>query len=468
MDDPAGRSRERQWRVRVAAGLALLAGLALRLWFVAHAPRVSDDGLMYGDIAVNWLRHGVYGLTRGATVRPTLIRLPGYPAFLAACFAVFGAGNFRAVMLAHVAVDLVTCGVIAGMAGRLFGRRAGLVALWLATLCPFTANYTATALTETLSVFCVALALYGLTRWRMAGLRLDRWVWVIGIGLAYAVLLRPEQGLLAAAVVPAMGWMAWAVGRDSLLRRFAPVALTALVSVAPLAPWAARNWRAFHVVQALAPRQANDPGEPVPTGFQRWFRTWGVDYASTEQVYWNYDNDLILMASLPLRAFDSADQYGRTAALLVEYDKTTSASPDFNARFAALAEERVRAGWWRYYVGLPLARLGNMLFRPRTELLIVPLDWWRVMAHVSGSLVAMGFGLINLAYFLGAAWGLWRVRGRLGGVGLAMLLFFTLRCAMLATIDNSEPRYTLEFFPVLIVLAAGALSDDRRWGFCRA
>jgi hypothetical protein len=29
-----------------------------------------------------------------------------------------------------------------------------------------------------------------------------------------------------------------------------------------------------------------------------------------------------------------------------------------------------------------------------------------------------------------------------------------LRCAVLLTLDNSEPRYTLEFFPVICVWAA--------------
>ena len=40
---------------------------------------------------------------------PTLSRLPGYPAFLAAIFAVFGWGNFRAVLLIQVLFDLGTC-----------------------------------------------------------------------------------------------------------------------------------------------------------------------------------------------------------------------------------------------------------------------------------------------------------------------------------------------------------------------
>jgi hypothetical protein len=35
-----------------------------------------------------------------------------------------------------------------------------------------------------------------------------------------------------------------------------------------------------------------------------------------------------------------------------------------------------------------------------------------------------------------------------------MMGFVLLRCAVLLTLDNSEPRYTLEFFPVFFVWAA--------------
>jgi hypothetical protein len=42
-----------------------------------------------------------------------------------------------------------------------------------------------------------------------------------------------------------------------------------------------------------------------------------------------------------------------------------------------------------------------------------------------------------------------------------MLGYVALRCALLLTIDNAEQRYTLEFFPILIVFAA-ALSRERR------
>ncbi len=121
-------------RFFLAAGLG---GLALRLVFVLHFPAVVDDSRLYADIAMNWLGHGVYGITISGEVVPTFSRLPGYPAFLAAVFAVFGWGNFRAALLVQVLFDLGTCFLIADLARRMFSDRAAKAGLMLAALCPF-------------------------------------------------------------------------------------------------------------------------------------------------------------------------------------------------------------------------------------------------------------------------------------------------------------------------------------------
>ncbi len=441
--------------------LALLAGLALRLWFVAKYAHIQGDTLLYGDIARNWLLHGVYGFTRvvgGVTVapRPTLIRLPGYPMFLAACFRVFGVDRYGAVLLVQVALDLAGCWVVAATARRLFGGRAFLPALWLGTLCPFTAVYVASPLTEAWTLLCIALTFYALVRWEQAGGGLNRWVWWIGAALAYAVLLRPEQGMLAACVVPAMGWME---SRRGWLKAWWLVAVVSLLTVLPLAPWTVRNERTFHVLQPLAPRYANDPGEANPYGFQRWFRTWAVEYASTETTYWNYDGDDLRVEDLPARAFDTQAQYGATAALLDDYDVKDTATPALDARFAAIAAERVRAHPLRYYVALPVARMLNMAFRPRAEALPLPLDWWRFRQHWRNSLICLGLALVNLGYFGLGCVGLRRrkVVPAMRPVVWAMVATIGFRCLLLLTLDNSETRYTLEFFPVLIVFAAGYL-----------
>lgn len=450
------------------AAVSLVLGVGLRLWFVDHAARIAGDSLIYGDIAKNLLQHGVYGFAvSGPVPVPTLIRLPGYPLFLVACFRVFGVEHYTAVMVVQCVLDLVTCVLVGALAWRLFGRRAGLAALWLAALCPFTASYVSAPLTETPSLTCIALTFYGLERWRAAGLGLNRWLWITSAAMAYAVLLRPEQCLLPAAVVPAMLWMVLR-GRGQVSSRsrvVLPVVLAAVCVVLPLIPWTARNWSTFHVFEPLAPRYATDPGEKIPLGFQRWYRTWAIDFTSTDDVYWNYDGADIQIGDLPTRAFDSDDQYARTEALLSEYNKTDNATPAFEARFEALARERIEADPLRYYVALPVARLMDMLLRPRTEMLPVSLEWWK-WEHPGQSAFSVAYAGLNLAYFLlgGVGFWRWRRRGWDGNAGLAWAMagFVVLRCALLLTLDNSEPRYTLEFFPVIVVLGAVVFSRGLR------
>jgi 4-amino-4-deoxy-L-arabinose transferase-like glycosyltransferase len=448
----------RQLKTGTYAALALAAGLAVRLWFVAHQARISGDTLLYGNIARNWMQHGVYSFTPPPGVPvPTLIRLPGYPLFLVACFWIFGVEHYTEVMYVQCMIDLGTCVLIAALAGRLFGRRVAMAALLLSALCPFTAMYTAAPLTEVLTLFCIALAFYGLERWRSAGLGLNRWLWVTAAAMAYAVLLRPEQGMLAATILPAMLWMVWPTREPQRFqwRTALPVVVAALCVVLPLAPWTMRNWRTFHVIQPLAPRYATDPGEFVSLGFQRWYRTWAIDFASTEEVYWNYDNAPVEIGDLPSRTFDSSDQYAQTEAILRVYNKTENATPSLDARFEALAEQRIHDDPLRYYVALPIARLLNMLFRPRAEMLEVPLEWWKIREHPRMSLLAAGLAALNLGYLVLGGIGLWRWRrsgwGPHVALAGAMIGFVVLRCALLLTLDNSEPRYTLEFFPLVIV-----------------
>ena len=350
--------------------------------------------------------------------------------------------------------------------------------LWLAVLCPFTANYVATPLTEILTLNAIALAFYALMRWQQAGCDLRRWFWVMGAALAWSILLRPEQGLLAAAILPAI----WFASRKSGLRGSGATVLTAaLCALLPLVPWTARNWRTFHRFEPLAPRDATDPGELDPVGFNRWFRSWGIEFKSTEDVYWNYNGFSILLSDLPARAFDagaaSAELHAQTTSLLADYNKTTVVTPAIDARFAALALVRIHAHPVLYYAALPLARLMDMTLRPRTELMPAPLDWWRWRAHRGQTEFAWVYATLNFAYIALGAWQSslpWRRRrGWLAHsasegsppvfreLAWAMAASILLRAALLLTLDNSEPRYTLEFFPVFFVFA-GALFAERK------
>jgi hypothetical protein len=114
---------------------------------------------------------------------------------------------------------------------------------------------------------------------------------------------------------------------------------------------------------------------------------------------------------------------------------------------------------------LPALRIADMWLRPRTELLPSDPRWWEFNDDPAWLTVSIAFGLINLAYVAAALAGLARTR-QLFGIGL-FVLFVVMRSLFLGTLENPEPRYTLECYPVVIVLAAALFigksnRNDRR------
>jgi Dolichyl-phosphate-mannose-protein mannosyltransferase len=455
-------------RSYLTAALVLLAlglGTWLRLWFLWHFPQVNGDGLVYGDIAKNWLLHGIYGRTdytaAGAIIRPTLIRLPGYPLFLAACFRIFGVDHYGAVLYLQVAIDLVTALLVGWTARVVAGERGGMWALYLAALCPFTANYVAAPLSETLSILCVAVACAALVWLEM------RPGWIpclpLAVSWSYATLLRPDGALLAIAcfvatiVFAKRSFLGFPPLGYAQATRFTLIA--GVLSVIPFFFWTARNFRTLHVFEPLAPRYATDPGEFTVPGFQRWMKTWAVDFASTYDIYWNVDSAPLDVNLLPPRAFDSPGQKEETADVFAVYNETTTITPAIDARFDELAADRERAHPLRSHVELPLLRVLDMWLRPRTEMLNIELRWWQYNRHHAETEFAAAYAALNLAYILLAAWGGWRLRKRAAVVVAAIAFYSVLRSLLLATIEAPEARYTVEVFPMLCILAAGVFAS---------
>ena len=74
----------------------------------------GGDALIYGNIATALLQHHQFALVDSSGIlHPTLIRLPGYPIFLAAIFSIFGAGNYNAVAWFQIPLELFSCLLLA-------------------------------------------------------------------------------------------------------------------------------------------------------------------------------------------------------------------------------------------------------------------------------------------------------------------------------------------------------------------
>jgi 4-amino-4-deoxy-L-arabinose transferase-like glycosyltransferase len=448
------------WRNKWFFLLVTLAALALRLLFVLRFPHIAGDSFVYGDIAKNWLDHGIFGISDNAAVQPTLIRMPGYPGFLALVFSIFGQEHYTAVMVVQAFLDTNTCLVIAALALEICGARAAKGAYLLAALCPFTANYAGAVLTETLTIFCTAHAFfYGVRGLRaLTAGQTSAGCWVTaGLWTAAAIFMRPDSGLILAALGLAL------VVQLFRSQRKQPVLLAGVLLVAsslsPLVPWTVRNWRVFHVFQPLAPTTATQPGEFIAYGFGHWARTWVVDYVSVEEVEFSVDGEPVDIHQLPERAFDSRTEYETTEKLLATYNQQLRVDAALDAEFDRLARVRVAHNPFRYYVWLPFLRTADMWLRPRTELLPIESRWWEFSDHQTESTIAVFLAALNFLYLLGALWG-WR-QSRLGACAVALGVYVLLRTAFLSTIGNPEPRYVLECFPIVLALAACGLAGLR-------
>jgi Dolichyl-phosphate-mannose-protein mannosyltransferase len=476
--------------------VATLAALALRLMFVIRFPVLQGDTLGYADIARHWLNHHSFALTDiNGGYHPTLIRLPGYPAFLAAIFAIFGQDNFRAVMLTQMLFDISTCFIVAAIALRISTMnsagsfsapedsnlkfRNSRFAFLLAALCPFTANYVGTPLTETLSIFFSAasllLAIIGLDEHR-----LRPWI-LCGLSTGCAILLRPDGGLLLGAIALHLLWRAHVPSRatrsatrvqstNHKLVNYKFAAVLAAVSLAPLIPWTVRNYRTFHIFQPLVTFAATDPGEFHPAGWDRWIRTWMIDYVTMEDVTFHVSGEPIDIGFVPPRAFHSEAERQRVAQLFAAYNENTDMVPELDAQFADIARASIHRHPLRNYLVMPAARLASMWFRPRTEMLPLDSHWWRFEDDPHDSSIAMALGFLNLLLVGTAVVGAvraFRPDAPLRYAGL-LLTFVAVRSLFMMYAGVAEPRYVLECYPVVLIFAAHALtavnsSSVRNW-----
>jgi 4-amino-4-deoxy-L-arabinose transferase-like glycosyltransferase len=462
-------------KMRANVVAAVLAGLALRVYLVLKFP-VTDtgDAPFYIELAWNWLKNGVYGFTVNGRLTPVDMRVPGYPAFLAAVFA-FAGQSTRAAMLAQVVVDLATCFVVALIAARLAPvpsrRRVAIAGLWLAALCPFTANYTAVVLTETLVIFLTALATLVLLQTDVGGERVavarvggaasiltNPWL-LAGIVVGFGTLVRPETPLLlfAAGLVLVAKW--WRPADWMKLIRAG--LLLGLGLLLPLVPWAARNWHTLHDVQFLAPRYSELPGEYTPLGFTAWTNTWMWRFRDVYLTQWKVNEEEIQIGQLPPYAFDSKDEKERVADLFDETNEALTIDPTLDQGFREIARERTERHPLRTYVKIPLLRTLTLWFTPRVELLPSSGHLWPIRVEWEDDrpdfLVTLGVTAANGIYVVLALIGACLARRRPGWA--LLVVYCVVRTLFFARfVETPEPRYVLECFPAVIALGAQAFA----------
>ncbi|MDQ1707382.1 MAG: hypothetical protein QOJ88_593, partial [Pyrinomonadaceae bacterium] len=140
-------------------------------------------------------------------------------------------------------------------------------------------------------------------------------------------------------------------------------------------------------------------------------------------------------------------------------------TPEIDAGFARIAQERIGRHPFRYYVVLPLKRARSLWFDTHSQYYpfegdLLPLDDLDFEHHQHYWLPLFA-GLTLLFTLLGVAggWVLWQTGEFVSRQWLLLVVLIVfIRLGFFATLENPEPRYVVEIFPFLAILGGLALT----------
>jgi 4-amino-4-deoxy-L-arabinose transferase-like glycosyltransferase len=425
VDDPTGsdavavgdgvseRRCNRRWWLALAA--ICLVGLGIRVWYVvgwrdvdevgefsyelgAHQLEPGDAGDdYYYHVGANLLADGqgfVHPFAWGDGVRvPGADHPPGYVMVLAVP-SLLGFDSVRAHQLTTVLIGVGTIALIALVARRLAGRRAGLLAAGLAAVYPNLWLNDGALMSETLALFLgVVVIIASYRAWDEPSVR--RFA-VLGLALGVASLARAEAALLLGLLVVPLA--VWVPRLDGWRVRLGRMALASAVALAVMAPWVGANLVRFEEPATLSTQAG-------PT----------LDVANCDTTYYEAD----FLGSWSFLCATDIDEDDRSVLDKVTRDEAIDYMADHKGRLPVVFTARLARTWGWYpesqtrldsaFEGRPLtsARVGLGLYYAFVAAGVAGLVWLRRRGIPSFPLVVW---LLNVAITVVAFYGSTRFR----------------------------------------------------------
>lgn len=180
-----------------------------------------------------------------------VLRMPGYPAFLATSMFLFGESHFAARILTAM-MGTLGCGLVYLLSKCFFNETTSLIAAGWAAVSPTLAGFSVILLSETLFAVTLLFSLLafvklnGVATWasdssKKTSQGSSRYLWstITGLAIAAACYVRPSWILIALAFALIYIWL----NRQRVVFAIVPAILIFVGLGAALTPWAIRNDR---------------------------------------------------------------------------------------------------------------------------------------------------------------------------------------------------------------------------------
>jgi 4-amino-4-deoxy-L-arabinose transferase-like glycosyltransferase len=241
MRNPEVHARTTTYSSRFIAWIfaAAALGAAIRLIYLANFPTkaylyISGDGIGY-HLQADHLANGRGYVNAFNAAVQTAHHPPGWTTVLAGV-SKLGGDTIVAHQRVGVALGLVLIVLTAWLAAHLFGERTGIKAGFLAALYPGFWVLEAQVLSEPLALVLLAVSL--LLVFRLVGAPSLPVAILVGISIGLGILVRSEQAVVFAIVIPAA--LARAPGLTTM-RRVKLGGVIGAIAIGLLVPWATYN-----------------------------------------------------------------------------------------------------------------------------------------------------------------------------------------------------------------------------------
>lgn len=221
----------------------LFLGFSYMYFYNSHKIiSLVGDQIGYNQITVNILNGNGFSMQANPPFKPTCLRTPAYPVFLALIYKIFGVSNYEAVRLIQVFLMLSSALVAFIMAYIVFKNR--MIAYLSLILCSFyeypciDSGIYGSLMTETLTIFLIAsgiLCVILLYKYDHAYLYC-----FAGFFFALSILTRPANLLFPIVIALYLAF------RKPLKENYKKIILFLLVIFALVFPWTVRNYLRFN------------------------------------------------------------------------------------------------------------------------------------------------------------------------------------------------------------------------------
>ena len=211
--------------------------LAIRLILISHFSEKPVNDLLWND-AVGWNLAQGNGFTASyAEPRvPGIYRSPGYPAFLALIYSVFG-HSYTPVFVAQSILDALSAILIGRIVLLYFNPLMAFLTSLLYALYPYPGMFCGRLHQDILLIFCFLLSLLFISS-ALKKNSIQQWI-LAGLMMGFTALVKPNFLIFAALPIAAIVIQL----RD---RRLISIAMFLCAMTLTLIPWFWRNYATFH------------------------------------------------------------------------------------------------------------------------------------------------------------------------------------------------------------------------------